>query len=311
MKTLILAHYYTTPEVQALAHYVGDSLDLALHAQREKADRIVFAGVRFMAETAKILNPEAEVILPDGDSTCSLVTQTDIEELRAWLMQKESLHRKTVHIAYINSSADHKALADVIVTSRNVAEIVGNLVDQGYDILFSPDRNMGAYLKHEYPGWPIEYWSAVCEVHDKFKVEELDKVWRSWADGRKVLLAHPESPLPVLERADYVGSTHGMLNWVKAFPYDVGTIYVATEEGLLHNMRELRPGLVFKQAPTYTGCQCNQCPYMKLNTQRKVFDAAMNGIGSRIDYLSDLQIKRAYRPIERMLEFQKTGEVNV
>ena len=311
MKTLTLAHYYTTPDVQQMADYVGDSLDLALHARREKADRIVFAGVRFMAETAKILNPEAEVILPDGGSTCSLVTQTDIEDLRAWLMQRESPHHRTVHVSYINSSAEHKALSDIIVTSRNVEEIIGELVKQGNHILFSPDRNMGAYLQHEHPEWQISYWSAVCEVHDKFKAEELDRAMRGWVDGGKYVLAHPESPLPILKKADYVGSTHGMMSWIREFPYSVGTIWVATEDGLLYNMREERPELDIRQAPTYSGCQCNQCPYMKLNTQKKVFMAATTGLGSKIDYLTELQMERARKPIERMLEYQRTGYVNV
>jgi len=315
MKTLILAHYYTTPEVQQMADHVGDSLDLALHAQQEDFDRIVFCGVRFMAETAKMLNPWADVVLPDSGSTCSLVEQTDIDQLRAWVgharaWYEENENKKVAHVAYINSAAAHKVLADVVVTSRNVEEIVANLVSQGYVILFSPDRNMGAYLKYEHPDWPMHYWSAVCEVHDMFKAEELDVIWKSWTDAPKYLLAHPESPLPVLQRADYIGSTHGMLNWVREFPHQVGTVYVATEEGLLHNMRKMRPELDIKQAPTYTGCQCNQCPYMKLNTTEKV-RAATLGKGVHIDYLSATQLGLARLPVERMLEFQRTGEIHV
>lgn len=313
-RTLILAHYYTVPEIQQMADYVGDSLDLALHAQREKADRIVFAGVRFMAETAKILNPEAEVILPDAGSSCSLVEQTDVEALRAWVgharayfAEKEG--KEVAHVAYINSSAGHKATADIIVTSRIVDDVVKQLYEQGKVVLFSPDRNMGEYLNYQY-GYEMRVWSAVCEVHDKFKAEEIEKLWRQWTDGPKYLLAHPESPLPVLKRADYIGSTHGMLNWVKEFEHDVGTIYVATEEGLLYNMRALRPELDIRQAPTYTGCQCNQCPFMKLNTKDRV-SAAIKGFGEKIDYLTEMQVDLARRPIERMLRFQKTGKVEL
>lgn len=309
--TLVLAHYYTTPDVQAMADFVGDSLDLALHAKRERPKRIVFAGVRFMAETAKMLNPEAEVILPDAGSTCSLVEQTDLEQLRVWVAYARSYFDQPVaHVAYINSSAAHKTYADMIVTSRNVVDIVKAYQDNGYMVLFSPDRNMGAYLKYQYPEWNLRYWSAVCEVHDKFKADELDRLWRRWTDGRKWLLAHPESPLPVLKRADFVASTHGMLQWVKDLEGSVGTIYVATEEGLLHVMRNERPDLDIRQAPVYTGCACAVCPYMKLNTTTKVTET-MRGIGTKIDYLTETQMHLACKPVERMLEFQETGVVNL
>ena len=297
--TLILAHYYTTPDVQAVADYVGDSLDLAMRAVKEKPKRIIFAGVRFMAETAKILNPETEVILPDAGSSCSLVEQTDIAALRKW-REEYSDH---VHVAYINSSAEHKAISDVIVTSRIVDDVIKTIYDQGKEVIFSPDRNMGAYLNLTY-GYNMPLWTAVCEVHDKFKAEELDKVMNGWTDGGKYVIAHPESPLPILLRSDYIGSTHGMLNWIKEFPHKLGTIFVATEEGLLYNMRELRPELDIRQAPIYSGCQCNSCPYMKKNT----VDLIQNGQGVKIDYLSDELMERARLPIERMLEFQKTGE---
>lgn len=298
--TLMLAHYYTTPEVQQVADYVGDSLDLAMRAVEEKPDRIVFAGVRFMAETAKILNPETEVILPDASSSCSLVEQTDITALRKW-KEEYSDH---VHVSYINSSADHKAISDIIVTSRIVDAVIKNIYDQGKKVIFSPDRNMGAYLNLTY-GYDMPLWSAVCEVHDKFKAEELDNAMRGWTDGSKYVIAHPESPLPVLLRADYIGSTHGMLNWIKEFPHKVGTVFVATEEGLLYNMRKLRPELDIRQAPIYSGCQCNSCPYMKKNT----VDLIQSGQGVKIDYLSDELMEQARLPIERMMHFQKTGDI--
>jgi len=314
MKTITLAHYYCTPDVQALADYVGDSLDLAMRAVEEKPDRIVFAGVRFMAETAKILNPGTEVILPDSGSSCSLVEQTNIQELTAWVETKKRygkmVNKEVVHVAYINSSAEHKALADIIVTSRIVDDVIRSIYDSGKSVIFSPDYNMGAYLNAQY-GYNMPIWSAVCDVHDKFKADELERAMRVWTDGGKYVLAHPESPLPILKKADYVGSTHGMLNWVKNFPHKVGAIWVATEEGLLYNMRQMRPDLVINQAPTYSGCQCNQCPFMKKNTIRAVMAAKQLGIGEKIDYLTDDQMDRARLPIERMLEFQKTGDVNV
>jgi len=300
MKTLTLAHYYTTPDVQTMADYVGDSLELALIAQREPADRIVFAGVKFMAETTKMLNPEAEVILPDQEAGCSLVTQTDISELKQW---RED-YADHVHVSYVNSSAEHKTLSDWIVTSRNVDDIIASIYAQGKKVIFSPDRNMGAYLNYQY-SYDMSIWNAVCEVHDKFKQEQIDYTMQhGWSDGKKYLLAHPETPLPVLKRADFVGSTKQMLDWVKNFKPSVGTIYVATEEGLLHNMRQLRPGLDIQQAPIYTGCQCNACPYMKRNTAELV-KQAQQGKGFVIDYLTHNTISKAVKPIERMLAFSK------
>lgn len=304
--TLILAHYYTTPDIQEMADHVGDSLDLAMKAAAEKPKRIVFAGVRFMAETAKIINPETEVILPDHASSCSLVEQTDVGELKKW-REKYADH---VHVAYINSSAEHKATADIIVTSRIVADVIEDLYAQDRKVIFSPDRNMGLYMNQSF-GFNMPVWSAVCDVHDKFKADELERAMRNWTDGSKWVLAHPESPLPVLAKADYVGSTHGMLNWIKKFPYSVGTIWVATEEGLLYNMRKERPELDIRQAPIYSGCQCNQCPYMKLNTQKKVFMAASAGLGAKIDYLTESEMELARVPIERMLAYQNTGKLNV
>jgi quinolinate synthase len=303
MNTLTLAHYYTTPDVQAMADFVGDSLELSLIAQREEADRIVFAGVQFMAETTKMLNPDAEVILPDEGATCSLVTQTNINALRQW-REKYADH---VHVSYINSSADHKVLSDWIVTSRNVDDIIGSLYAQGQKVIFSPDRNMGAYLNYQY-GYDMPIWNAVCEVHDQFKEEQIEfMMTHARQDGAVYLIAHPESTLPVLKRADFVGSTKGMLNWIEEFDDEPGTIYVATEEGLLHNMHQLRPELNIQQAPIYTGCQCNACPYMKRNTVELV-RRAQQGDGFKIDYLDTQIIEKARRPIERMLEFSKQQE---
>lgn len=323
MRTVILAHYYTIPEVQAMADCVGDSLELSRFAQREKADRIVFAGVRFMAETAKILNPEAEVILPDAGSTCSLVEQTNRNELKKWILT----HRiysdaPPVHVSYVNSSVEHKAISDWIVTSANVEEIVSHLMKQGKRVLFSPDRNMGAYLAYSHPEWFVDephptfgqrfkYWSSVCEVHDKFKEDEIELAMREWTDGPKILLAHPESPLPVLKKAyemskegnGLVGSTSKMLNFVKNYPYKVATIFVATEDGLLYNMKKERPELDIRLAPMYTGCQCNSCPYMKKNTVESV-TRAVNGDGVKINYINDYLRVAALKPIERMLDFK-------
>ena len=299
-RVVTLAHYYTAPEIQQMADKVGDSLELSLYAKECGADVIVFAGVRFMAETAKILNPQAEVILPDANSTCSLVTQTDVAALKAW---RES-YPDHVHVAYINSSAEHKALCDWIVTSRNVDDIIAHLHAEGKKVIFSPDRNMGGYLNHQY-GYGMPLWSAVCEVHDKFNQAALDVAFAS-TPGPKYLIAHPESPLPVLLHADYVGSTSGMLNWIKSYDREPdATLFVATEDGILYNMHLARPDLKILQAPIYAGCQCNQCPYMKMNTVEAVKRAQRGEGGVKINYLTDSQMEAARLPIERMLEFSK------
>lgn len=300
MKTLTLAHYYTTPDVQDMADYVGDSLELSLIAQREQVDRIVFAGVKFMAETTKILNPQTQVILPDERASCSLVTQTDMKALKQW---REKYYDHT-HVSYINSSAEHKTLSDWIVTSRNVDDIISSLYAKGKKVIFSPDRNMGAYLNYQY-GYDMPVWKAVCEVHDKFKDEQIQYMMQqAKKEGPVYLLAHPESPLPVLKRADFIGSTKQMLEWVNNFNSEAGKIYVATEEGLLHNMRQLRPELAIEQAPIYSGCQCNACPYMKRNTVELV-KRAKQGNGFVIDYLDNVTMNKARKPIERMLAFSQ------
>lgn len=308
MKTLVLAHYYTSPEVQKMADFVGDSLELAKKAIEEKPDRIVFAGVRFMAETVKMMLPETEVILPHTDSTCSLVEQTDVRKLYQWVQLWKSLGEKpTVHVMYINSSVEMKSLADVIVTSRNVEEIVGYYAENGHRVLFSPDYNMGQYLKYIHPDWDIHVWSAVCEVHDRFKAEELEAMVEEYDKKFKnvFVVAHPESPLPVLELADYVGSTSRMLEYVATRPGPRAAVLVATEEGILYNMRELRPDLEIVQAPVYSGCQCNLCPYMKFNTPELVQGCIEGLAGVNIDYLSEELISKAKYPVEKMLNFFK------
>ena len=313
-KTLVLAHYYVEPEVQKMADFVGDSLDLSLRARDSNAERIVFAGVKFMAETAKIINPQAEVIIPDIDATCSLVTMSNegYPTLSDILTEDYFLPEDPVVVTYINSSFRVKALSDVIVTSANVEDIITDLINNGHNVFFTPDRNMGAYLLSQHPEWnppsnPTRftyYTNAVCEVHDKFNAVEINKVMNRWSDYGKFLLAHPESPLPVLERADFVGSTRAMLDWVKKLPHEYAIIYVATEDGLLHNMKEARPEFSIRQAPTYSGCQCNSCPYMKKNTVETV-QAAINGTGGTvIDYIPENIRRRAKLPIDIMLNWK-------
>jgi len=308
--TLVLAHYYTIPEVQQMADFVGDSLELAMKAKEVNPKRIVFAGVRFMAETAKMIVPDAEVILPSADASCSLVDQTNFQLLQIWDGNQRLFNaidgKKTTHVMYINSSVEMKSLADIIVTSRNVDDVVQSEINKGNKVIFSPDRNMGAYLNYQY-GYDMAVWDAVCDVHDKFKDDEIKAAMGGWSDGPKYLIAHPESPLPVLKRADMVGSTSKMLQFITDLPRATNTkaiIYVATEEGLLYNMREARPDLDIRLAPTYTGCQCNACPFMKQNTIDLVQKSIDGTAGVEIDYLSDEMIANAIRPVERMMEFK-------
>ena len=311
--TLVLAHYYTEPKVQQLADFVGDSLELSLKAKESNAERIVFAGVKFMAETAKIINPNAQVILPDEASTCSLVTQ--VENLQTSiknsdpLLYTEIVLKKNLGftiVTYINSDYRLKAVSDVIVTSANVEDIVTDLIRSGKNVYFTPDRNMGAYLSHMNPYWDYKfqyYKNAVCEVHDKFSSNSLLMLKNTWHDYGRVLLAHPESPLPVLKLADMVGSTSKMLRYVQETK-SKQVIYVSTEEGLLYNMRKARPDLDIRLAPVYTGCKCNSCPYMKKNTVDAVMGAIYGNSGFEIDYISeDIRLK-ALKPIERMLKWK-------
>ena len=293
--TLVLAHYYTEPKVQQLADFVGDSLDLSLKAQESGAERIVMAGVQFMAETVKIINPSAQVILPDATSTCSLVTQSNethnhgnahltLEQLIPYVKDEGF----TI-VTYINSSYQVKAKSDVIVTSANVEQIITDLINDGDKVYFTPDRNMGAYLAHTNPYWDMQfqyYKQAVCEVHDRFVKRDLEL--EGWTDGFKYLLAHPESPLPVLKRADFVGSTSKLLKYITDFPTNKpATFFVATEEGLLYNMKKARPDLDIRLAPVYTGCKCNSCPYMKKNTVDAVMGAIYGNSGFEIDYIPE------------------------
>ena len=306
MKTLVLAHYYTNQKVQALADHVGDSLDLSLHAKESNAERIVFIGVKFMAETAKIINPEAEVILPDAESTCSLVVQSEENNLADNLEWGRQDRKHRTIVSYINSSYQVKALSDVIVTSANVEDIVSDLINSGRNVFFTPDRNMGAYLAYSNPDWGNNfryYKQAVCEVHDKFTTEKLSILTKGWTDYPTTLLAHPESPLPVLKQANLVGSTRKMLEYVKNTK-GKGLIYVATEEGLLYNMRKARPDLDIRLAPTYSGCQCNSCPYMQKNTLEAVSAAIEGKSGLVIDYIPEAIRKKALLPIERMLKWK-------
>jgi len=261
---VILAHYYQRPEIQDLADYIGDSLDLSRKAAATDADVIAFCGVRFMAETAKILSPAKTVILPDMDAGCSLEDSCPPDQFRAF----REAHPDHIALTYINCSTEVKALSDVIVTSSSAETILARIpADQ--KIIFGPDRHLGGYLNRKF-GRDMLLWPGVCIVHEAFSETELLKL-KAKNPGAPVA-AHPECPPNILDHADYIGSTTGILNYAKATPAQ--TLIVATEPHIIHQMQLAMPDKTFIGAPGADGnCNCNICPYMALNTLEKLYVA--------------------------------------
>ncbi len=258
---IILAHYYQEPDIQDVADYIGDSLGLAQQAEKTKADIIVFAGVHFMAETAKILNPSKKVLLPDLKAGCSL-SDSAPPALFKLFKDKHPGHKV---ITYINCSAGIKALSYIICTSSNAQKIVESLpADQ--PIIFAPDKNLGAYINKQ-TGRNMVLWNGACMVHEIFSLEKITKLKIRHPHAK--VIAHPECEEAVLNVADFIGSTTGLLNFTKK---DTATAYiVATETGILHQMQKANPGKTFIPAPPNNSCACNDCPHMKLNTLEKLY----------------------------------------
>jgi len=286
---VLLAHYYQEPDIQDIADYIGDSLGLAREAAKTDADVIVFAGVHFMAETAKILNPEKTVLLPDLNAGCSLADSCPPEEFAAFRQR----HPDHVVISYINCSAAIKAQTDIIVTSSNAEHIVRQ-IPEDQPILFAPDRNLGRYLS-KVTGRDMLLWDGACIVHEVFSEQQLVRL-KARRPGAPVL-AHPECEENVLRHADYIGSTSGIRKFAREHPAD--TFIVATESGILHQMRKDNPGKTFLAAPPANGCLCNDCPHMKLNTLEKLY-LCLKHEAPELTMDEDLRL-RALRPIERML----------
>ena len=258
---VILAHYYQEPDIQDVADFIGDSLALAQKAEKTKADIIVFAGVHFMAETAKILNPSKKVLLPDLNAGCSL---SDSAPPALFKLFKEK-HPGHIVITYINCSAAIKALSDIICTSSNAQQIVESLPPDQL-IIFAPDKNLGAYINKR-TGRNMVLWNGACMVHEIFSVEKITRL--KIRNPKAKVIAHPECEAPVLALADYIGSTTGLLKFTKN---DTSNEFiVVTETGILHQMQKLNPGKVFIPAPPNNTCACNICPYMKLNTLEKLY----------------------------------------
>jgi quinolinate synthase len=287
---VILAHYYQAPEIQDLADFVGDSLDLSRKAQATDADVIAFCGVRFMAETAKILSPDKIVVLPDLAAGCSLEDSCPPEQFAAFRAQ----HPDAIALTYINCSAAVKALSDVIVTSSSAEKILSQ-IPKDKPIIFGPDRNLGGYLARK-TGRELILWPGVCIVHEAFSETELLKL-KAQHPGAPVA-AHPECPAVILDHADFVGSTSGILKFAKEFEGD--TLIVATEPHIIHQMEKALPNKTFIGAPGADGnCNCNVCPYMALNTLEKLY-YALRDLEPRVEIDEELRLK-AKKSLDAML----------
>lgn len=292
---VILAHYYQEAAIQEIADYVGDSLGLSQEAEKTNADIILFAGVHFMAETAKILNPTKKVILPDLNAGCSLASSCPPDLFKEFI----ALHPNHLVITYVNCSAEIKAMSDIVCTSSNAIKIVESVpIDK--PIIFAPDRNLGNYINQK-TGRNMLLWDGSCVVHEAFSLEKLIALYQKNPDAK--IIAHPESETHILETASYVGSTAGMINFVKT---DSNAKYiVATEAGILHKMQQEVPNKVLIPAPSKedTTCACSECGFMKMNTLQKVFDCLLNE-SPEISIPENIRIK-ALKPILRMLEISK------
>jgi quinolinate synthase len=291
INAVILAHYYQESEIQDLADIVGDSLELSRKAAETDAEVIVFAGVHFMAETAKILNPAKTVLLPDLDAGCSLAEGCPPEEFAAF----RAAYPDHFSISYINCSAAVKALSDVICTSSNAEKIV-RAVPKDREILFAPDRNLGKYLIRK-TGRDMVLWQGACIVHETFSERKLLSLRADHPRAR--IIAHPECEEPVLAVADFIGSTSALLKHVREDSHD--QFIVATEAGIIHQMRKHAPEKLFIPAPPEENCECNNCPYMKLNTMEKLY-LCMKNRAPEIT-LDGETIRKAAVPIRRMLEY--------
>jgi quinolinate synthase len=288
---VILAHYYQKPEIQDIADFVGDSLQLSQLAADTDADVIAFCGVKFMADTAKILSPEKIVVLPDMDAGCSLEDSCPPDKFRAF----REAHPDHIALTYINCSTEVKALSDVIVTSSS-AETILQQIPESQKIIFGPDRHLGGYLNRKF-GRDMLLWPGVCIVHEAFSETELLKLKEQYPGAP--IAAHPECPAQIVAHADYVGSTSGILQFAKSFPGD--TLIVATEPHIIHQMEKALPEKNFIGAPGADGnCNCNICPYMALNTMEKLY-IALRDLEPRIEIEEGLRL-RAKKSLDKMLE---------
>lgn len=288
---LLLAHYYQDKEIQDLADHCGDSLFLAQMGQKSDAQNILLAGVVFMAESVKILSPDKKVFVPDYKAGCSLVSGTPYDDFVAWRKK----HPNHIAMTYINSSAEVKSVSDVICTSSNAEKIVRS-IPEDRDILFGPDQNLGRFLEKK-TGRKMLHWPGHCEVHVLFSAKKLFQLKEDNPDA--IVLAHPECEEAVLVHADYIGSTSGILNEIKT-NRNTETFIVATETGIFHQLQKARPDAKLIQAPFEGHCQCNDCPYMKLNTLEKIHHV-IESFDKDVQVSSEL-IEKARLPLQRMMD---------
>lgn len=290
---IILAHYYQDADIQDSADFIGDSLGLAQEAEKTKASIIVFAGVHFMAETAKILNPDKKVVLPDLRAGCSLSDSCPPDKFAAF----KSQYPDHLVISYINCSAEIKAMSDIICTSSNAAAIV-NSVPEKQPIIFAPDRNLGRYISQK-TGRKMILWDGACMVHEIFSLEKIIRL--KAINPKAKLIAHPECEQPILDIADFIGSTTGLLKYTKTS--NENEFIIATETGILHQMIKASPHKTFIPAPPNNACACNDCPHMKLNTLEKLY-LCLRYEQPELILPEDIRL-RALVPIQRMLEISR------
>lgn len=294
---ILLAHYYQSDDIQEIADYVGDSLGLAQQAALSEAKIIVFSGVHFMAETAKILNPATKVLIPDLEAGCSLADNCPYDQFSEF----KSRYPGHVVISYINCSAAVKSISDVICTSSNAVHIVESFPKE-QKIIFAPDKNLGGYV-NRITGRDMVLWDGTCQVHDILQTEAIINLKIQNPDAK--LIAHPECKAPILEIADFVGSTTALLNFT--INDDAKKYIVATETGIVYQMKKSSPGKEFIIVPSDETCSCNDCPYMKLNTMQKLYLCLKN---ERPEIVMDPElIDKARIPIERMLEISKKARL--
>ena len=286
---VILAHYYQDSEIQDVSDFLGDSLQLAQAAKKTNADVILFAGVHFMAETAKILNPDKVVVVPDLEAGCSLADGCPGDRFRAW----RARYPDAVSISYINCTAEVKAASDYICTSSNAEKIV-RAIPADKEILFAPDKNLGRWLVQK-TGRPMRLWQGSCIVHETFSDRKLTMLKERHPDAK--VIAHPECEDAVLHHADFIGSTTALLKFTIS---DAATEFIVmTEDGILHQMRKASPDKTFHSGPPIANCACNECPHMRRNTLEKVY-LALRDLNPQIELEASLR-ERAWVPIDRML----------
>ncbi len=292
---VLLAHYYQEAEIQDLADFVGDSLGLSQEAAGTDAEVIAFCGVHFMAETAKILNPSKTVVMPDTDAGCSLADRCPPDAFAEWLKQ----YPDHVVVSYINTSAAIKALSDIICTSSNAVDVVRS-IPEDKDVVFAPDRHLGRWVERQ-TGRPMVKWPGFCVVHEQFQARRLHAMKQDYPEAD--VIAHPECEQPVLDLADFIGSTAKLIRYVKQSPKR--QFIVATEVGIMHQMRKVRPDAELIGAPSDSSCQCAVCPYMRLNTMEKLY-LCLRDLRPEVTVEPDIA-ERALLPVQRMLDLSRPG----